>query len=605
MKRILPILLLLFTFLAHSAMADSDVISTHALALHGEPKYKQGFAHFDYVNPNAPKGGAVTFAAIGTYDNFNRFAQRGVSAAGAGEIYDTLMVPSEDEIEVNYPLIAERIEVSGDYSWIIFHLNPKARFWDGKPITAEDVVFTFNKFLTEGVPQFKQYYKDVSRVKVLGPRQVRFNLAKGNKEMVISLGNLRILPKHYWESRNFSEPAVAVPLGSSAYRVTDFKMGQYVTYERVKDYWAKDLPTKKGLHNFDTIRYDYYRDDTVSFEAFKAGEYDLRQEHTSKNWATLYKGVNFDKGYIIKEEIPHEIPQAMQALVYNIQRPVFQDPRVREALAYALDFGWLNKNLFYNQYTRTRSYFQNTMYEAKGLPGKEELEILRPLKDKIPPRVFTEEYQPPKTDASGNIRGQIRKAMALLKKAGWEVKNKIMTNLKTGKPLEFELLMYQQSMERVMIPIQKNLDRMGVKMKIRLVDTTQFVNRLRGRDYDMISQGYSANSYPGSNLKIVWHSDYIDHSYNAAGVSDPAIDALVTAIGEVQEDTEALLHYGRALDRVLQWNFFVIPEWHISSFWIARWDKFAHARIRPKYSLGLDSWWIDGQKEKKLPHRGK
>lgn len=603
MKRILPAMLLVLCFTVQPALAASKVVSAHAMALHGEPKYKAGFTHFDYVNPNAPKGGTVIFSDLGTYDNFNRYAQRGVSAAGAGDIYDSLMVQSEDEIEVNYPLVAERIEYPTDFTWITFHLNPKARFWDGKPITAEDVVFTFNKFIKEGVPQFKQYYKDVAAVKVLKPLAARFDLAKGNKELLMSLGGLPVLPKHYWESRNFAEPTTKVPLGSAAYRVSDHKMGQYVTWQRVKDYWAKDLPTKKGLHNFDTIRYDYYRDETVALEAFKAGEYDIRSENTAKNWANLYTGPNFEKGYILKEEIPHEIPQGMQALVFNIQRPFFKDPRVREALGYAMDFEWLNKNLFYGQYKRTRSYFQNTIYEAKGLPSKEELKILEPLRDKIPPRVFTEEYQPPKTDGSGNIRMQIRKAQALLKEAGWEVKDKRMTDTKSGKALEFEVLMYQQSLERIVIPIQKNLERMGVKMNIRMVDTTQFVNRMRNRDYDMISRGYSANPHPSSNLKIIWHSDYIDHTYNAAGVADPAIDALVTAIGEVQEDTEALLHYGRALDRVLQWNFFVMPEWHISSFRLARWDKFSRPRVRPKYTMGLDSWWFDPIKEKKLPQR--
>jgi microcin C transport system substrate-binding protein len=603
MKRILPVMLMVLCFTVQPALAAPEVVSAHAMALHGEPKYKQGFTHFDYVNPKAPKGGAVTFSDLGTYDNFNRYAQRGVSAAGAGEIYDSLMVQSEDEIEVNYPLVAECIEYPTDFTWITFHLNPKARFWDGKPITAEDVVFTFNKFIKEGVPQFKQYYKDVTAVKAIKPLAARFDLAKGNKELLMSLGGLPVLPKHYWESRNFAEPTTEVPLGSAAYRVSDHKMGQYVTWQRVKDYWAKDLPTKKGLHNFDTIRYDYYRDETVALEAFKAGEYDIRSENTAKNWANLYTGPNFEKGYILKEEIPHEIPQGMQALVFNIQRPFFKDPRVREALGYAMDFEWLNKNLFYGQYKRTRSYFQNTIYEAKGLPGKEELKILEPLRDKIPPRVFTEEYQPPKTDGSGNIRMQLRKAKALLKEAGWEVKEKRMTDTKSGKALEFEILMYQQSLERIVIPIQKNLERMGVSMNIRLVDTTQFVNRMRNRDYDMISRGYSANPYPSSNLKIIWHSDYIDHTYNAAGVADPAIDALVTAIGEVQEDTEALLHHGRALDRVLQWNFFVMPEWHISSFRIARWDKFSRPRVRPKYAMGLDSWWFDSLKEKKLPQR--
>jgi microcin C transport system substrate-binding protein len=380
-------------------------------------------------------------------------------------------------------------------------------------------------------------------------------------------------------------------------------MGQYIIYKTLKDYWANDLPVNKGQKNFKFLRYDYYRDETVSLEAFKAGEYDLRQEGVSKYWATLYKGPNFDKGHIIKEEIAHDIPQGMQALVFNIKEPVFNDPRVREALNYSMDFEWMNKNLFFGQYTRTRSYFQNTKYEAKGLPSKGELKILEPLRGKIPDRVFSEEYNPPVTDGSGNIRKQLRKALGLLKEAGWEVKDRILTNIKTGEPFEFELLIYSPTMERIAIPVQNNLKRMGIKMTIRQVDTTQFTNRMRNRDFDMISQGYSANPYPSANLKIIWHSDYIDFTYNTAGVQDPAVDLLVEGIAEAQDDEELLLDYGRALDRVLQWNFYVIPEWHISKFRVAYWNRFSRPKIRPKYDLGIDTWWIDKEKEKRLPKR--
>ncbi|MBF0280283.1 MAG: ABC transporter substrate-binding protein [SAR324 cluster bacterium] len=595
---------LIFLLWCSSVWAAPKVITSHALALRGTPKYQKNFTHFDYVNPNASKGGSLTMADIGTYDSFHRFAQRGVAAAGSGTLYDTLMVSSDDEIEVSYALIAEKVEYPEDFTWMIFHLNAKAQFHDAHPITAEDVVFSFNTFFEKGVPQFKQYYKDVTEVLALDKHRVRFSVRESNKEMLLSIASgLNILPKHYWESRDFSEPQTTPPLGSSAYRVKDFKIGQYVIYERVEDYWAADLPVKKGQSNFDIIRYDNYRDDTVALEAFKAGEFDLRQENVSKYWATLYTGPNFDNKYIVREEIPHDIPQGMQALVFNIKKEIFSDPRVREALVYAMDFEWMNKNLFYGQYRRTRSYFQNTQYEAKGLPSSEELKILEPLRGKIPDRVFTEEYQPPVTDGSGNIRKQTRAALKLLKEAGWQVKNKVLSNAKTGKPFEFELLIYSPTMERIAIPVQSNLKRMGITMNIRQVDTTQFTNRMRSRDYDMISRGYSANAYPSTNLKIVWRSDYLDYTYNAAGVQDPAIDALVDGIESAQQDTEALLHYGRAFDRVLQWNFFVIPEWHISKFRVASWDKFKRPAVRPKYSLGIDTWWVDPDKEKKLPKR--
>jgi microcin C transport system substrate-binding protein len=583
--------------------APADVIVSHAITMRGKPKYPAGFQHFDYVNPNAPKGGTLVLHSIGTYDNFHRYAQRGLAADASTSFYDTLMTSSEDEIEVYYGLIAEKVEYDGDFRWIIFHINPKARHQDGKPITAEDVVFSFNKFFDEGVPQFKQYYADVEKVETLDRYRVRFTLKEGSKEMLVSLAQLTILPKHYWESRDFAEPLTEVPLGSGAYTVKDYKIGQYVVYERLKNYWGMDLPVNKGQLNFDSIRYDYYKDERAAFEAFTAGQYDLREENIALNWATLYKGPNFDAGYIKKEEIRHEIPQGMQALVFNIQRPIFQDRRVRMALNYALDFQWMNANLFYGQYTRTRSYFQNTDYEAKGLPSREELKILEPIRGQIPPEVFTTEYQPPVTDGSGAIRGEIRSALALLKEAGWEIRDRRLTNLGTGEPMEFELLLYSPSMERVAIPVQKNLERMGITMKIRVVDTSEFVNRLRERDFDMISGGYSANFYPSSDLKIIWRSDYMDYTYNTAGVQDEAVDYLIDGIVANQDNDQALLAWGRALDRVLTWNFYVIPEWHISMFRVAYWDKFSRPAVRPKYSLGTGSWWYDRGKAVSLPQR--
>ncbi|MQY77453.1 MAG: ABC transporter substrate-binding protein [Spirochaeta sp.] len=581
--------------------AESEIIVSHAITLRGEPKYAKGFTHFDYVNPDAPKGGTLILNSIGTYDNFHSFAQRGVAAAASTSFYDTLLVASDDEVEVYYGLIAKKLEYPEDSKWIIFHINPKAKHQDGRAITAEDVVFSFNKFVEQGVPQFKQYYKNVAGVEALDRYRVKFSLSEGDKEMLISLGSHPILPRHYWESRDFTEPLTEIPLGSGAYTVKDYKIGQYVVYERLKNYWAMDIPVNKGQLNFDYIRYDYYRDQTVAFEAFKAGEYDLRQENISKNWATLYTGPAFDAGYIVREEIEHDIPRWMQAFVFNIQRPIFSDRRVRMALNYALDFEWLNKNLFYDQYTRTRSYFQNTEYEATGLPSKEELKILEPLRGKIPAEVFTKEYQPPVTDGSGNIRSQVRSALRLLKEAGWEIRDRKLVNNKTGKPMEFELLMYSPSMERVAIPVQKNMERLGIKMNIRVVDTTQFTNRMRSRDFDMLSQGYSASFYPSSDLKIIWRSDYIDYTHNTAGVQDEAVDTLIDGIVANQDNEQALLHYGRALDRVLTWNHYVIPHFGNSMFRVAYWNKFSRPAVRPKYVLGIDTWWLDKDKEKNLP----
>jgi len=601
-KKIIIVLILLG--MTGICLADEDSIISRHFSLRDTPKYGQEFTHFDYVNPDAPKGGSVTLSTTGTFDNFNRYAQRGDTAEGSDQLYDTLMIASDDEIDVLYPLIAEKIEYAKDYTWIIFFIHKKAKFQDGKSITAEDVVFTFNTFMTQGVPQFKSYYKNVDHVEALDSHRVKFTLKESRLDLLHSLAGLAILPKHDWETKNLSEPTTQVPLGSSGFTIDAFKMGQYVVIKRLKDYWAKDLPVNKGRYNFDFIRYDYYKDEGVTLEAFKAGEFDFRSENVATQWATQYTGENFDKKNIIKEEIPHDIPQAMQALIFNTQKQVFKDVRVREALTYAMDFEWMNQHLFYNQYTRTRSYFQNTEYEAKGLASQQEIACLAPIKDKIPPRVYTKEFQPPVTDGSGNIRPQLRTALAILKTAGWDIVDRKMTHLQTHKPMTFELLLYSPTMERIAIPFQDNLKKLGITLHIRRVDTTQFINRMRAREFDMISGGYAANPFPSANLKIVWHSGYLDSTYNTAGVQDPAIDFLTEKIDQKQTDKEALLYYGKALDRVLQWNFFVVPEWHLSKFRIAYWNKFARPAIRPRYSIGfIDTWWIDKNKQASLPNR--
>ncbi|WP_425608524.1 extracellular solute-binding protein [Vibrio aestuarianus] len=587
-----------------SGVSAAKVIETTTLAGFGQAKYPADFSHFDYVNPNAPKYGKVTYGQIGTYDNFNRFASRGAPAAGSGELYDSLMFSPSDEINTYYPLIASNVRYSDDYSWLELDINPKARFHDGHAITAEDVEFTFNKFMVEGVPQYRLFYKQVKSVKAIKPLTVRIEMSEPNREKLFSLAqSTQVLPKHYWQDKNLAEPLNEPPLGSGAYKVVNYQSGQTVTYGLVEDYWAAKLPVNIGRNNFKQVQYDYYRDDTVMLEAFKAGEFDLRQEKSAKFWANSYVGVNFDKGYIKKEEIDHDSPASTQGFVFNIQRDVFKDPKVREALNYAMDFEWMNKNMFYDQYTRTRSYFQNTDYEAKGLPTEQELEVLAAFKDNIPPRVFTQEFHPPVTDGTGRIRAQLRTAFKLLKEAGWELKDKVMTNTTTGQPFSFELLIYSPTTERIAIPVQKNLKLMGIEMKIRTVDTTQYLKRLRDRDFDMLSSAYSANPYPSPNLMIIWNSQYIDSTYNRAGVMDPVIDKLTEEIAENQEDPEKLLTLGRALDRVLQWNFYIIPQWYLSQYRVATWDKFERPQLMPKYDIGIDTWWVSEQKEQRLPEK--
>ncbi|MDR2601214.1 MAG: extracellular solute-binding protein [Spirochaetaceae bacterium] len=575
----------------------ASVIYAKSLVLRGEPVYKEGFTHFNYVNPNAPKGGDITLYSLGTFDNFNRYALRGNCSAGSEYFYDTLMKGSDDETDALHPLIAESVEYASDYSYIIFNINPDAKDQEGEKIDAEDAAFSFQVIFEHGVPQFKAYYSNVTAT-VLSKSRVRFDLkGGGDKEKMLSVASFTIFPKRFWQDENgvmlhdFSQPLSTPPVGTGPYRITDYRMGQYVKLSRIKDYWAADLPVNKGLFNFDSIRYDYYRDANVAFEAFKAGEYDFREENSASNWALGYTGAAFKNGAIVREEQPNQIAQPMQGFVFNTQRPIFSDRRVRRALNYFLDFNWMNKNLFYGQYKRTRSYFQNTEYEASGLPSASELRELEVLRGKAPDEVFTSEYNPPETDGGGYIRDQARLALKFFSQAGWNLKNGRLVNEK-GEPFIFELLIYDVSSERIAVPLRRNMEKFGITMNIRLVDTSQFINRLRSRDFDMISSAAPAMPYPSSDVLILWHSKYIDSTWNTAGVSDEAVDYLCEQIALSQEDGERLLALGRALDRVLTWNFYAIPQWHIAKFRIAYKNKFEKPAAPPRYAIGRDSWWI-------------
>jgi microcin C transport system substrate-binding protein len=582
-------------------LVSAEIVTVTRVATFGEPKYPKDFSHFDYVNPDAFKGGKITLSVIGTYDNFNRYASRGAAVVDSGQLYDAFFVKSEDEIDAYYPLIATEISHDSEFTWMEVTLNPKARFHDGEPITADDAVFSYNKFMTEGVEFFRINHAPIKSYTKLNDHKVRIEATEPSKELMVGLLTLAILPEHYWSDKDFSEPLNEPPLSSGPYKISEYDIGRDVTYERVQDYWAVDLPSRKGLFNFDSIRYDYYRDSNVALEAFKAGEYDFRMENTAKNWAELYVGANFDNNYIIKEGIENDSPQGFSGFVFNTEAEVFRDSKVREALSQLMDFEWMNKTLFYNQYSRSHSFFQNTEYAATELPSEAELEYLKPLKDKIPERVFTEVFTPSVTDGSGRIRAQMRKALGLLKEAGWEARDGKMVNTETGIPLVFEILVYDPTYERVSIPVSRNMKKIGVEMKVRTVDTTQYLKRLRDRDYDMIFSGFSANAYPSPDLKIVWHNKYIDSTYNKAGVKDAAIDSLIEQIEDNQQNPKALKALGPALDRVLQWGHYLIPGWHLAKYRIAYWNKFSKPEITPKFSLGFDSWWYDAEKANKLP----
>ncbi|HGH4627162.1 TPA: extracellular solute-binding protein [Enterobacter hormaechei] len=596
---IMRVVLTLLALVSLSSQAQTIKEST-AFAVIGEPKYAVNFNHYDYVNPAAPKGGNVTLSATGTFDNFNRFALRGVAAARTESLYDTLFVTSDDDPGSYYPLVAENVRYADDFSWAEIAINPRARFHDGTPVSARDVAFTFHKFMTEGVPQFRLVYKGTT-VKAIAPLTVRIELPEPNKENMLSLFSLPVMPESFWKNHKLSDPLSTPPLAGGPYRITDWRMGQYVIYSRVKDYWAATLPVNRGRWNFDTIRYDYYLDDNVAFEAFKAGAFDLRVENSAKNWATRYIGKNFAKGYIVKDEHKNESAQDTRWLAFNIQRPVFSDRRVREAITLAFDFEWMNKALFYGAYSRANSYFQNTEYAARDYPHADELVLLEPMKAELPPEVFTRVFEPPKSDGNGFDRDNLLKASNLLDDAGWVLKNRQRVNVQTGKPLSFELLIASGANDQWVLPFKKNLARLGVTMNIRQVDMAQLTNRKRSRDYDMMQTLWAAQPWPSSDLQISWASGYIDSSYNAPGVKSPVIDALIAKIVAAQGDKNKLLPLGRALDRVLTWNYYMLPMWYMGEDRVARWDKFSLPAVRPVYTLGFDTWWYDVNKAAKLP----
>lgn len=577
-----------------------NIKESYSFAVLGEPKYAINFTHFDYVNPAAPKGGNITLSAIGTFDNFNRYALRGNAGVRTETLYDTLFTTSDDEPGSYYPLIGEMARYPDNFAWAEIEINPRARFHDGTPIKASDVAFTFNKFMTEGVPQFRLIYKG-AKVKAIAPLTVRIELAEPSKERMLGLFSLPVFPEQFWKDHKLSDPLSKPPPASGPYKITAWRMGQYITYSRVRDYWAANLPVNRGRWNFDSIRYDYYLDDNVAFEAFKAGAFDFRNEASAKNWATRYIGKNFANHFIVKEEQPNEAAQDTRWLAFNVQRPIFADRKVREAVGLAFDFEWMNKALFYNAYSRANSYFQNTEYAARDYPDADELTLLAPMKKDLPPEIFTTVYNPPKSSGNGFDRDNLLKALALFKEAGWELKDQKLINVKTGKPFTFELLTATTGNTQWILPFQHNLQRLGVTMEIRQVDNSQLTNRLRTRDYDMMPTLYSAMPYPSADVQIAWASEYVDSTYNAPGVKNPVIDKLASQIVANQGNKQKLLPLGRALDRVLTWNYYMIPMWYMAADRFAWWSKFSKPAIHPLYTTGFDTWWYDVNKAAQLP----
>ena len=591
------------------AASSDEGRASHGIAMHGDLKYGPDFKHFDYVNPQAPKGGTVRLQAIGTYDSFNPFIVKGSPAAGIGRIYETLMTGSADEPFSEYGLLAESITVPKDRSWVAFKLRPEARWHDGKPVTADDVIWTFETLITKAVPFYRGYYRDVKKVEKLDERTVRFTFGGGtNRELPLILGQLVVLPKHYWAERDFTRTTLEPPLGSGSYKIGAFEPGRHVEYQRVEDYWGRDLPVNVGRDNFDRIRHDYYRDGTVSVEAFKAGEYDFRDENSSKNWATAYDFPALRQGLVKKEEIPHDRSTGMQGFAFNSRQPLFQDRKVREALAYAFDFEWSNRTLFYGQYARTRSYFDNSELAATGLPSPAERAILEPYRGRLPEEVFTKAYEPPVNDGSGRIRANLRLGSKLLREAGWNVDKttRKLTHKATGRTMEFEVLLVSPLFERIVLPFKKNLAQLGITATVRTVDSAQYRRRLDDFDFDVVIGSWGQSLSPGNEQRDFWGSDFADRpgSRNLVGIKDPVVDALVTGVIKAP-DRKSLVNHVRALDRVLQWGHWVIPQWHIPYDRLVYWDRLGRPEVTPTQGVQFDAWWIDPGKVEALEARRK
>ena len=573
-----------------------DVRKSHAAALYGEPGYPEGFSHFAYVDPQAPKGGTLHLAALGTYDSFNPYIAHGIAAPMVGA--ETLMVASADEPFTNYGLIAESLEWPEDRTWVVFNLHEEATWPDGVPISAQDVVFSLEALRTHGNPSYKFYYQDVLDAEILSSKRVKFFLRPNNRELILILGQLPILPAHYWAERDFSKTTLEPPLYSGPYQVESFEAGRHLVLRRDPDYWGWSLPAMQGQQNFDRIRIDFYRDTTAMRQALKSGDVDYRLENVSKAWATEYDIKSVREGRLVKEEVQHNRPAGMQGFFFNTRRWPFGDRRVREALGYAFDFEWTNQTLFYGQYLRTESYFANSELAATGLPQGEELKLLERFSTQLDPRVFSQPWKAPFTEGGeGRARENIRHALQLLRSAGFVVQDGVMVEAETQRPLRFEIMLAMPSFERVVLPFADNLKRLGIEMRVRLVDIPQYTRRVRSYDFDMIVGGIGQSESPGNEQRLYWSSAAAQEEggSNYAGISDPVIDALVDDL-IASPDRRSLVSSARALDRVLLWGFYVIPNWHLNYDRLLWWNKFSRPVVLPDRGTSTSYWWYDEAK---------
>lgn len=585
-----------------TAEQSAGVTPQHGIAMHGAVKYPADFEHLDFVNPDAPKGGTLEQHVVGSFDSLNPFIVKGSPAAGmsfmrSGLVYESLMQNAWDEPFSLYGIIAESIELPEDRSWVAFTLRPEAKWHDGKPITAEDVKWTFDTLLEHGTPFFKAYWGDVKEVTVESERRVKFDFSvAGNAELPLIIAEMSVLPKHFWEGKDFSQSSLEKPLGSGPYKVGKVDTGRSIEYVRAENWWGKDLPFWKGQYNFDRLVYDYYRDPNIALEAFFAGEYDVREENTAKLWDSAYNAPPVLDGRIVKEEIENGRPAGMQAFIMNIRRPVFSDIEVRKALSYAFDFEWSNKQFASGSYTRTDSYFENSDLASGGLPEGQELEILEKYRGQIPDEVFTETYLPPKTDGSGNPRANLRKAAQMLDAAGWTLgEDGIRT--KNGQRLSFEIIDTNPVFERWVLPFTQNLKRLGVEANFRIVDPAQYQNRIVEYDFDMTVGSFGQSSSPGNEQRDFWGSEKADipGTRNYIGIKDTVVDEMIEGIIQA-ESRENLVAKTRAMDRVLLAGHYVIPMWHYPKWRIAYWNKLERPEnLSPISPLIANTWWNEAE----------
>jgi len=574
------------------AMADS-----HGIAMHGSPKYKPNFKHFDYVNPMAPKGGTLVLSRVGSFDSVHPFIIKGVPAQGSGLVYERLLVRSRDEPFTLYARIAKTVEMPEDRTSVTFALRPEAQFHDGTPILASDVAFTWRTFRDKGRSNHRLFYKEVAKVDVLGPRKIRFQFRPGgNRELPMIMGLMPVLSEGYYKNIQFEKTTLKPPMGSGPYKLETVDQGRSVTYRRVKNYWGKDLAVNRGRYNFGTVRFDYYRDQVVALEAFKAGLVDLRHEKDPGRWATGYASPAFAQGKIIKGEFSHGLPGGMKGFAFNTRRQIFKDRKVRQALAFAFDFEWVNKNFFHNSYARTDSYFTNSELAARGLPSAAERALLKPFQKSLPPEVFEKSYQPPHTDGKGSDRKGLRTAMKLLRKAGWKLQGKRMMTA-TGTLAKFEILLVNPRNERLALAYARKLRRMGIGVKVRTVDSSQYQFRLNAYDFDMIIYWWDESLSPGNEQAFYWSSGSADTegTRNYPGIKSPAVDAMIKHLVSARTRSD-LVTATRAMDRVLQWGHYVVPLFHLRKDRLAYRDKFGFPVPSPLQGYQLDTWWVKTDK---------